>query len=252
MGEPGPALLGEGPIMPSVLVKFVVPGRLRGKGRPRSAIRRGKSGQQFVQVFTDKDTLNAEAMLRSLAAQAMAGRAPFQGPLILKIAMTLNRPASWSKRKRAETLYPTGKPDLDNVAKLADAWNGIIWGDDSQLCESHIRRSYDDTKGEEATIWVFEPDGAAPQDQPKVPSAATLSLALPLPPAPSPKPATKLRTPSSFKIGERVRSVAVGGKGEFEGTIIERRDDEYTVEEGTLGKPWLRHLTELSPAGVAS
>lgn len=131
-------------------VSFTIPGRVKGKGRPKFA-RRGA----FVHAYTPAETANSEAMVRSLAADAMAGRAPFQGPLILDVALVLNTPASWSKKKRAAALYVTGKPDIDNIAKLiGDALNGIVWSDDSQLCDLHFQRRYLDGLGEHAEISI--------------------------------------------------------------------------------------------------
>lgn len=141
-----------------LLVQFTIPGKLRGKGRARAGIRKGKSGQQFVQVYADKNTVNAEAMVRQIGADAMAGRPPFEGPLILSVALFLNTTASWSKRKRRETIYVTGKPDLDNIVKLiGDALNKIVWADDQQICGLNIFRSYDDSRGECAEIFVSRP-----------------------------------------------------------------------------------------------
>jgi Holliday junction resolvase RusA-like endonuclease len=134
-------------------IEFTIPGRIRGKGRPKFA-RRGK----FVQAYTPADTANCEAMVRSLGAEAMAGTSPFEGPLVLDVTLTQNTPPSWSKKKRAAALHITGKPDVDNIVKLlGDALNGIIWGDDSQICQLHVRRFYDDTNGEKVLISVHSP-----------------------------------------------------------------------------------------------
>lgn len=139
-------------------VQFSIPGRLKGKGRPRAMIRSRRGGQQFVQVYTDSDTVSAESMVRKFAAQAMDGNRPFDGPLILDVTISLNRPASWSKRRRAETFHATGRPDLDNIVKLiGDALNGIVWGDDAQLCEVRVRRIYNDLVGESALIRCYQP-----------------------------------------------------------------------------------------------
>ena len=61
--------------------------------------------------------------------------------------MWLAIPVSWPKKKQASaldgTLRPTGKPDLDNVAKLlADALNGILWHDDSQIVALEVEKHY--------------------------------------------------------------------------------------------------------------
>lgn len=144
--------------MDGVLVSFSIPGRLRGKGRHRSRIAETKDGQQFVHNYADKDTEKAEAMVRSFASVAMRGRGPFEGPLVLQVSVRMNTPVSWSKKKRAATVFVTGKPDADNQIKLiGDACNGILWKDDSQLCAVHFGRRYDDSRGEHVDIVVRSP-----------------------------------------------------------------------------------------------
>lgn len=137
-------------------VSFVIPGRLRGKGRPRAQIRHRKGGGTFVHVHNDDKTISAEASVKQFAALAMRGLAPFTGPLILDVTINLNRPTSWPKKRKAAEFHATGKPDLDNIAKmLGDACNGIVWGDDSQLCEIRIRRGYNDLIGEQVHVSCF-------------------------------------------------------------------------------------------------
>lgn len=109
-------------------------GKLVGKGRPRFA--RGRT-------YTPAKTVAAENALGWEAKIVMAGQALFQGPLRLKISILEIPPVSWSKKKKAETTYITGKPDADNQLKLAgDSLNGIVWGDDSQIAEIEFRRVY--------------------------------------------------------------------------------------------------------------
>ena len=134
-------------------ISFTIPGRVKGKGRPKFA-RRGR----FITAYTPADTMSCEAMVKSFASQAMAGRTPFQGPLALDVTVTLNTPQSWSKKRKAEAFYVTGKPDVDNVVKLiGDALNGIVWGDDSQLSDVNIRRRYNDHAPESVEVKIFTP-----------------------------------------------------------------------------------------------
>lgn len=145
-------------------ISFTIPGRVVGKGRPKFA-RRG----QFVHAYTPAKTANAEAMIRSLGADAMAGRPPFAGPIFVEIMAWHNTPPSWSKKKRAEALYVTGKPDVDNVAKiLGDALIGIVWGDDSQISDFTFRRRYRDSSGEcvEVKVSLPEPPIEVPKPEP--------------------------------------------------------------------------------------
>lgn len=142
-----------------LLTTFEIQGHLRGKGRQRTTVRRSKDGRAFAQQYADPETVSAEATVQSYAMTAMGERPPFEGPIVLKVEITKNHTASWSKRKKAETVHVTGKPDLDNIIKLiGDALNGIVWIDDSQICEIHIRRKYAAASRENAKIWVMRPD----------------------------------------------------------------------------------------------
>jgi len=131
-------------------LRFVIPGRVGGKGRPRATIRAGHAA-----VYTPAKTASMEQMVRGFGAAAMAGAPLFDGALHLSVVVSLERPVSWSKRKRAENPLPTGKPDLDNVVKLiGDSLNGIIWRDDSQIASLHIARRFVESGGESVEIFV--------------------------------------------------------------------------------------------------
>ena len=57
-------------------------------------------------------------------------------------------PKSYSKRKAAECLRGphTKKPDLSNLIKFTeDAFNEIVWEDDSLICEIEARKFYSET-----------------------------------------------------------------------------------------------------------
>lgn len=150
----------------AVLVSFTIRGRLKAKGRHHSRVIVPKNGgRPFAQSYPNKKTVEGEALIREVAAEAMAGRPPFFGPLILKILISINRTQSWSAKKKAAMKFVTGFPDIDNLAKsVADAVQGIIWQNDNQLCELHIRRVYDDTCGEHAKIWVMAPEARIARD----------------------------------------------------------------------------------------
>jgi Holliday junction resolvase RusA-like endonuclease len=119
-------------------MRFVVPGKIRGKGRPRF-VRHGN----FVRTFTDANTVACEATVKHFASEAMRGRPLFEGPLWLSVTVWQLHPQSWSKKRKAASVYVTGKPDADNILKLiGDACNGILWADDSQLADAHIVRKF--------------------------------------------------------------------------------------------------------------
>lgn len=132
-------------------VRFVIPGRLKGKGRPRATIRAG-----FATVYTPAATKNAEAQIKQFASDAMKGRDPIEGPVELTVAIYQMVPSSWSKKRARAAVYLTGKPDIDNSIKmLADSGNGIVWRDDAQISDLHVIRRYIQEGQERCEITVM-------------------------------------------------------------------------------------------------
>ena len=120
------------------MIHFTIPGRIRGKGRPRATVRGG-----FAKLYTDAKTRSDEAMVRHFASQAMTGLLPLTGPLALDVLMFISPPLSWSRKKREAAQFVTGKPDCDNVLKLiGDSLNGIVYADDSQIAQVRMTRKY--------------------------------------------------------------------------------------------------------------
>lgn len=133
-------------------IRFVIPGRVGGKGRPRVAVIGG-----HARVYTPAKTASMEQMIRGFGAAAMAGNALFEGALEVVVMIDLERPKSWTKRKRAENPFPTGKPDLDNIIKgIGDSLNGIIWRDDSQIADLRISRRFIESGGESVEVKISE------------------------------------------------------------------------------------------------
>ena len=116
-------------------VAFVIPGTPVGKGRPKFA-RRGN----FVSTYTPEKTASYENLVKIKAEEAMAGRSPFGGACQVQMHLFVTPPASWSQKKQRDALegriYPTSKPDVDNVVKgIFDGMNGIVWTDDKLACD---------------------------------------------------------------------------------------------------------------------
>jgi len=127
------------------MISFVVPGAPVGKGRPRFA-KRGN----FVSTYTPEKTASYENLVKVLAMQEMGSNQPISSPVNVFIDIAICPPASWSKKKRAQALneeiHPTGKPDIDNVAKgILDAMNGVVYLDDKQVISLTIRKFYDES-----------------------------------------------------------------------------------------------------------
>jgi len=114
-------------------------GEPRGKGRPRFS---RKSGRAYTPAMTQ----NYEAALRVSAQHVMAGGALLAGPLDVSIRAVFAIPKGWAKKKKAEaeagTLRATKRPDVDNLAKMIDALNGVVWSDDAQISDLTIYKRY--------------------------------------------------------------------------------------------------------------
>lgn len=126
-------------------IQFVVPGQPVGKGRPKFA-RRGN----FVTAYTPEKTASYENLVKIKAEQAMKDRGVIKGAVCVEIRLHVNMPQSWSKKKQAlavaHQIYPTSKPDTDNVIKgIFDALNGIVWFDDKQVVDLYVAKRYSET-----------------------------------------------------------------------------------------------------------
>lgn len=105
-----------------------------GKQRPRAT--RGGI------VYTPKETVSKEAEIRFHVQREWKDE-PLSGPLVCKASFFLTRPESVSPKKRP---YPNSKPDLDNLIKILDALNGIVWHDDKQIVTMIAKKEYADKK----------------------------------------------------------------------------------------------------------
>ena len=119
--------------------KLVIPGKPLGKQRPRVL----KTGV----AYTPKQTVNYEAVVRSLYIQEYAAEKPFDGPVSMRIKAYYQIPKSASKRKREDMLHgiilPTVRPDVDNISKIiTDALNGVAYLDDKQITECYTEKCY--------------------------------------------------------------------------------------------------------------
>ena len=79
----------------------------------------------------------------------MAGQPVLDGPLTVNVEARFPVPASWSRRKRAAALagevFPTGRPDMDNVVKTLDALNWVVWKDDAQIVTMCVSKRYSES-----------------------------------------------------------------------------------------------------------
>lgn len=123
---------------------IVVPGPPQGKGRART-VKRGN----FVHSYTPEKTVLYENLIKTLAIEEMKKKEidMMTGAVNIWIRAYFEIPKSTSKKRREEMInfdiLPCKKPDLDNIAKtVADALNGIVYNDDSQICEISMTKVY--------------------------------------------------------------------------------------------------------------
>lgn len=110
-----------------------------GKGRPRMS--RGGN------VYTPSDTVRTEAEIKWLLRKENPPL--FQGAVTVNATFRMLRPKSAPKSR----IYPTTRPDIDNIFKmLCDSMNGILFCDDSQIVQATIRKEYGAPEGIELRV----------------------------------------------------------------------------------------------------
>lgn len=117
-------------------MRFTVDGQPQGKARPRFF--RGHA-------YTPQKTRDYEEYIALCAKQASTGL--LEGPLLVEIKAYFQVPRSWPQKRKEMALggeiRPTGRPDTDNIAKVAlDSCNGILWNDDAQVVFLAVSKHY--------------------------------------------------------------------------------------------------------------
>lgn len=139
------------------IIEFFVPGEPVGKGRHRAVSRKrrdkstGKMGSYIAHITPDK-TEEYEQLVANTGCEAMRACQLFEGPVLVELYMGLSIPKSMSKKRKAQALggllFPTKKPDMDNVIKaIFDGLNGVVWVDDVQVVDSVVRKRYAEVPG---------------------------------------------------------------------------------------------------------
>ncbi len=136
-------------------VRFTIPGPAVGKGRPRV----GKIGNH-ARLFTPQKTVSYEGLVAHSAMAAMAGQPIFDEAVSCRLEITCAVPASWSQKKQraalAGELFPTSKPDIDNVLKAVfDGLNGVLWRDDVLVVNCSSQKRYGNTPCVWVEVWAI-------------------------------------------------------------------------------------------------
>lgn len=90
-----------------------------------------------VRMRAYEDLIRFHAMAAVGLRHVLAHRL-IEGPVLLEVEARFPLPA---RGKTVETPF-VGRPDLDNLVKLADALNGVVWKDDAQVVEIRARKLY--------------------------------------------------------------------------------------------------------------
>lgn len=99
------------------------------KARPRFT----KQGR----AYTPKTTNDYESLVANTLKYAFKSVVIEDRPLIMELEFHIERP------KSVKRPYPTVKPDIDNFAKaILDAANGILYKDDSLICDLLVKKRY--------------------------------------------------------------------------------------------------------------
>jgi Holliday junction resolvase RusA-like endonuclease len=119
-------------------IYFNIPGKVQAKQRPRFT---GKF------VYIPKQTVEYENWIKTCFLNKYRGMQPLENPLKVKIIAYYEIPKSTSKKKQKQMLdceiFPTVKPDTDNIAKsILDSLNKIAYIDDKQVVKLEVEKYY--------------------------------------------------------------------------------------------------------------
>ena len=113
------------------MIRFSVPGPPVPQLRPRY------SGFGH-HVYNSKKCVDYKQIVAAAAREAWGSCDPLDGPVEVSLTFVLPIPKSWPLYKRdlarSGRIWPTKKPDGDNLMKLIwDAMTGICYNDDAQI-----------------------------------------------------------------------------------------------------------------------
>jgi len=127
-------------------VHFVVLGEAMTKGSAKAfvpkkwaqaAVAQGKAPRAIV--VNDNPRAKDWEQRIATEAQKVGGGALFTGPVILTVAFHLPRPKSLPKR----VSHHMTRPDCDKATRcVLDALTGVLYGDDGQVVELHVRKQF--------------------------------------------------------------------------------------------------------------
>ena len=145
-----PLIADVAPLIAAVepFVVFEVPVEPRGWERPGAMVRFG-NGRPYIHWYVRQEETTYRTTIAWCARTAMRSKVPTKQPVALLIHafMPIFESWNWKKKQAARSglLAPTGKPDFDNIGKVAaDAMKGIVWDDDAAVIDGRIIKRYSD------------------------------------------------------------------------------------------------------------
>ena len=122
-------------------VYFSIPGKPRGKERPRS-----HRVKNFITTYTPKNTVEYENKIKKCYKE-YTNNVKLEGYIEAEITAIFPIPKSIKKKDRQEmeqgNVRCRTKPDCDNIAKvILDPLNEIAYDDDSQVCSLKAEKFY--------------------------------------------------------------------------------------------------------------
>ncbi len=132
-----------------MIVNFTVPGKPRGKERPRFDSR-------YNRTYTPKKTKDYEELVR-WCYRAKCMEIKLEGEITANITAyyPIAKSARKSDREAMESgkIRPVTKPDTDNIIKaVLDALNGLAYEDDSKVVSVNAKKYYSAEPRVEVTL----------------------------------------------------------------------------------------------------
>lgn len=144
-------------------ISFTVIGKPATSGSKRGfAIKKGGQYTGKVVMIGDcareKDWKAVVSMYAAAAMKQAGNDGPTDEPVSLEVQFLMERPRSHFNTKgdvkKASPLYPQSKPDLTKLLRcLEDALHGIVWKNDSQVCNQAQIKRYTG-KGAQAIVTI--------------------------------------------------------------------------------------------------
>lgn len=139
-------------------ISFFIPGNPKALKRHRTV--RVVKNKNFIRQYDPSESDKKDFLVMALNHRPAK---PIEGRIIMELQFVFSRPKShYRTGKNSHMLkdnaptYHTVKPDTSNLMKFVeDAFNGVFWKDDSQICISYQSKIYDDKPGIDIHIKEF-------------------------------------------------------------------------------------------------